>query len=460
MLRVAARRFGTAAYPEGSIFPRLDFNLIKNSADQIQKNADRRQSAVDVAKIVHQWDLFQNKRKEVTALRSKRKSLSSTSIGMQAPSDTESQAVAEEKKEQGRDVKKQMALLETELENAENELYTLAARLPNNTHAAVGDQPITLRQFLSQNDLTFSKEGFTPASHMDIGAAHDLFDFETATNIAGSKFVVFKNEAALLELALVNFTLQKLISKGFTPCLPPDLAQSNLLEGTGFQPRSSNEKQTFEIRDHNLCLIGTSEIPLAAMYRNRIIKPDKEELPIRLCAFSHCFRTEVGHTGAATKGAYRLHQFSKVEMFALSTPAQSDQVFDELVSIQEEIFQELQLHYRVLEMPADDLGHPAARKIDIEAWMPQHAGGSYGEISSASNCTDYQSRRLAIRYKDAALDKNQYVHTLNATGCAVPRLIVAILEQHQQKDGTVKLPTCLTPFMMGATQIPFLPRKR
>lgn len=445
------RRFGSAIYPTGGIFPRLDFEFITKNAQELQANANRRNASVDVQKVVAQWEALQRLRKEVNLLRGRRNTLSWSMIKLGAKEKAEAE-------QEGRELKKRLAILEPEIDLTEHELYVQAAKLPNITHASVGDVPITLRTSSSIEELDFSKQGFTPMSHLEIGSAHDLFDFETATEIAGPRFVIFKHEAALLELALVNFTLQKLVSKGFTPCLTPDLAIPDLVSGTGFQPRSSTEKQTFEIRDHELCLVGTSEIPLAGMYRNKILK--EHDFPLKLAAFSHCFRTEVGHAGQATKGAYRLHQFSKVEMFGLCLPSQSEQMFEELVAVQEELFKDLGLHYRVLEMPAHDLGAPAARKIDIEAWMPQHAGGSFGEISSASNCTDYQSRRLAIRYKDPALGKSQYVHTLNATGCAVPRLIVALLEQHQQQDGTVAIPACLQPFMLGAKQIPFLPRKK
>lgn len=259
----------------------------------------------------------------------------------------------------------------------------------------------------------------------------------------------------MLELALVNYAMQTMVKKGFTPYLPPDLTHTDLLHGTGFQPRSDEHNQSYTVKTSPpLTLIGTSEIPMAGLFRNQILSIS--DIPKRLVAFSHCFRNEAGGLGQATKGIYRVHQFSKVELFAVTAPEDSERMFEELVDAQEELYKGLELHYRVIDVPADDLGHPAHRKIDMEAYMPGHAGGTYGEISSASNCTDYQSRRLNIRFKESQQSRTRFVHTLNATACAIPRLILSIMEQHQQADGTIRIPRALSPFLMGAERIPFI----
>lgn len=258
----------------------------------------------------------------------------------------------------------------------------------------------------------------------------------------------------------VNYAMQKICSKGFDPIITPDLVRSTVLEKCGFQPRGEGT-QVYSVENSELCLTGTAEIPLGGMFMDQILP--EESLPIKVAAYGRCFRTEAGAAGAAGKGLYRVHQFSKVEMFVVCTPEQSEQLHKELIDIEVEMFQELGLHFQVLDMPSCDLGAPAYRKFDIEAWMPGLQ--RYGEVSSASNCTDYQSRRLNIRYRPSEPasegDKNkkkkkaptQFVHTLNGTGCAVPRMIVAILENNQQEDGSIVIPEALRPFMMGRSRI-------
>ena len=297
----------------------------------------------------------------------------------------------------------------------------------------------------------------------------DLVDFEAAAEVSGSKFYYLKNAAAMLELALVNYAMAKCAAKGFTLLTTPDLVRDTAVEKCGFQPRMANT-QVYSIENSDLCLAGTAEIPLGGLYADKIL--EEADLPVRMAAFGHCFRTEAGAAGAATKGLYRVHQFSKVEMFVLATPEQSEAIHEELIELEKEMFDELGLHFKVLDMPSGDLGAPAYRKYDVEAWMP--GLDRYGEISSASNCTDFQARRLNIRYRPgadseaAAAAKGQeggkgkkkkakvptrFVHTLNATACAVPRMIICILENFQQEDGTVDIPAALQPFMGGMAQI-------
>lgn len=279
--------------------------------------------------------------------------------------------------------------------------------------------------------------------------------FFCSTKVSGSKFYYLKNEAVLLEMALVNWTISEVMRRGFTPLTTPEIVRSSVVEKCGFQPRGENT-QVYSVEGSDQCLIGTAEIPVGGIHMDSILT--ESSLPLKYAAFSHCFRTEAGAAGAATRGLYRVHQFSKVEMFILCRPEESDSYHEELIGIEEYLFSSLGFHFKTIDMASGDLGAPAYRKFDVEAWMP--GLGRFGEISSASNCTDYQSRRLGIRYRPEASSTNpkkgkgnlaptQFVHTLNATACAVPRMIVCLLENYQQEDGSIVIPEPLKPFMGG-----------
>ena len=271
----------------------------------------------------------------------------------------------------------------------------------------------------------------------------DLADFEAGASVAGQKFYFLKNEAVLLELALVQFAMQTLLRKGFTPVITPDVARVEVLEGIGFMPRDDAEtRQVYTIADTDLCLVGTAEITLGGMHRNQTL--DAATLPRRYAGLSHCFRTEAGAPGRDTRGLYRVHQFTKVEMFVFCLPEQAEAMHLEILAIEEEIFQALGLAYHVLDTCTGDLGGPAYRKYDLEAWMPGRGEkGEYGEVTSTSNCTDFQARRLDIRTKVAGQKGTQFAYTLNGTAVACTRALVAILENYQNADGSVTVPEVL-----------------
>jgi seryl-tRNA synthetase len=251
----------------------------------------------------------------------------------------------------------------------------------------------------------------------------------------------------LLDLAMQQFAVNELMKRGFTPTITPDLAQDSVLEGIGFNPRGP-ETQIYSIDGSNLSLIGTAEITLGGLYSG--VTLTDEELPIKICGISHCYRTEAGAAGRASRGLYRVHQFTKVEMFAFSLPEQSDALHEELRKIECEIFDAMEIPYRVVDTATGDLGGPAYRKYDLEAWMPGRGeAGEWGEVTSTSNCTDYQARRLNIRYKKAGVKGTNFVHTLNGTAIALSRGLIAILENHQQADRSVAIPECLQPYMGG-----------
>jgi seryl-tRNA synthetase len=249
----------------------------------------------------------------------------------------------------------------------------------------------------------------------------------------------------LLELALQRYAVELLMKEGFTVMTTPDLARDTILEGTGFMPRGP-ETQIYSINDSDLSLIATAEITLGGAYHERIF--DADELPVKLCGISHCFRTEAGAHGRATRGLYRVHQFTKVEMFAFALPEASEAMHDQLLELECRIFDGLGIPYRVIDTASGDLGGPAYRKFDLEAWMPGRGeAGEWGEVTSTSNCTDYQARRLALRYRKPGEKGTRFVHTLNGTAVAISRAIIAILENHQNADGTVTVPEPLVAWM-------------
>jgi seryl-tRNA synthetase len=249
----------------------------------------------------------------------------------------------------------------------------------------------------------------------------------------------------LLDLALQQFALQKLIAAGFTPIITPDLARNTILEGIGFTPRGP-ETQIYSVEGSDLSLIGTAEITLGGMHADEILSEGR--LPLKYAGLSHCFRTEAGAAGRASRGLYRVHQFTKVEMFAFATPESSGALHLEMLRIEEEIFSALGIPYRVMDICSGDLGGPAYRKFDLEAWMPERGeGGEYGEVTSTSDCTDYQARRLNVRCRPADQKGTRFVHTLNGTAVALSRAIIVILENYQRADGLVDVPEVLRPFM-------------
>jgi seryl-tRNA synthetase len=270
---------------------------------------------------------------------------------------------------------------------------------------------------------------------------HNLLDLEGGSRVAGHGFYFLKNEAVLLELALMQYACEKLVREGFTLHSTPDLARDEVLEGTGYNPRGP-ETQIYSIQGTDLSLVATAEITLGGILKDQIL--DGSKLPILVAGISHCFRTEAGAHGRATRGIYRVHQFTKVEMFAFTRADQSEQVHQQIVRIEEELFQGLGIPYHVLDICAGDLGGPAYRKYDLEAWMPgRGTAGEYGEVTSASNCTDYQSRRLGIRYRLPDSKGTHFAHTLNGTAIACTRALIAILENYQQADGSIVVPEVL-----------------
>jgi seryl-tRNA synthetase len=347
--------------------------------------------------------------------------------------------------DEGKRLKSSVADDEERLRRLEAEVTQRLRRIPNLTHpdAPVGQTEDDSRELRKVG--TPRVFDFKPSDHVALGKALDLIDFETAGKVSGTGFYFLKNDAVILELALQQFALRKLIAAGFTPIITPDLARNSILEGIGFTPRGV-ETQVYSVEDTELSLIGTAEITLGGMLADQIL--DEADLPVKYVGLSHCFRTEAGAAGRASRGLYRVHQFTKVEMFAFSTPESSGPIHAEMLAIEEDLFGSLGIPYRVLDICSGDLGGPAYRKFDLEAWMPGRGEhGEFGEVTSTSDCTDYQSRRLNIRYRPTGQKGTRFVHTLNGTAVALSRALIVILENYQRSDGGIDVPEVLRPYV-------------
>lgn len=343
--------------------------------------------------------------------------------------------------ELGKKLREQISQLASVLKNTEAEVDLLQRSIPNMAHpdAPIGDDD-TANTACAYGKTPLPKFDFTPLDHVELAKGLDLIDFEGGARVAGAGFYFLKNEAVLLELALQQYAVSFLMKHGFTPASTPDLAKNEILQGTGYIPRG-NETQIYSIENTDLSLVATAEITLGGLLAGRVV--DAEELPMKFCGTSHCFRTEAGAAGRASRGLYRVHQFTKIEMFAFTLPKDSEAMHNELLSMEREIFDNLGLPYRVVDTATGDLGGPAYRKFDLEAWMPGR--GDYGEVTSTSNCTDYQARRLNARYKNKDEKGTHFLHTLNGTAIAVSRALVAIMENYQRADGSIVVPEVLRP---------------
>ncbi|KAG5543946.1 hypothetical protein RHGRI_016634 [Rhododendron griersonianum] len=428
----------------------IDFKWIRDNKAAVAVNVKNRNSNANLELVLDLYERMLNVQKqEVERLRAERNVVANKMKGKLEPS--ERQKLIEE----GKNLKEGLVTLEEDLLKLTDELQQEAQRIPNMTHPEVpvgGEDCSALRKMIGSP----REFGFPVKDHVQLGKDLDLIEFDAAAEVSGSKFYYLKNEAVLLEMALINWTITEVMRRGFTPLITPEIVRSSVVEKCGFQPRGENT-QVYSIEGSDQCLIGTAEIPVGGIHMDSILT--ESALPLKYVAYSHCFRTEAGAAGTATRGLYRVHQFSKVEMFILCRPEESDSYHEELIGIEEELFSSLGFHFKTLDMASVDLGAPAYRKFDVEAWMP--GLGRFGEISSASNCTDYQSRRLGIRYRPEAssstnpqkgkgnLAPPQFVHTLNATACAVPRMMICLLENYQQEDGSVVVPEPLRPFTGG-----------
>ena len=418
----------------------LDLQFVVENREAVEANCRNRGVPLDLSKLldlagqrrtlIMQGDDLRREQKEVSAQIPK------------APAADKPTLVA-----RGKELRELVQKAEADLVTVEEQLRLEQMQIPNMTHpdAPVGKletESVTAREWGTKRQFDFK-----PKDHVELMASLDMVDLEAGSKVAGHGFYFLKNAGALLELALVNYAVEKLRGEGFDIYTTPDVARDEVLHGTGYMPRGP-ETQIYSLHNTDLSLVATAEITLGGMLRDEIL--DYAKLPLKVGGISHCFRTEAGGHGKATRGIYRVHQFTKVEMFGFTAPdlASSDALHQTIVRIEEEIFQGLEIPYRVLDICTGDLGGPAFRKYDLEAWMPGRGeAGEYGEITSASNCTDFQSRRLGIRTRVPEKKGTQYVHTLNGTAVACTRAMIAIIENHQQADGSIIVPPVLRKWM-------------
>src|SRR3954449_12586310 len=410
----------------------LDLKAIRSDPERIKTALARRGAA-------EQLD-------ELLALDTRRRELLPEVENAQAERKTLSKQIGE-RKQAGEDAEELMATVQglkeriesakAELETVEAKLEELALTLPNLPDP---DAP----EGMTEEDAVVIREvgerpqfDFEPRDHLEIGTELGLIEIEKAAELSGSRFAYLKGDLVLLELALVRFAIETVRGEGHEPVVPPVLVREEALEGTGFLP--GDRDQIYEVPKDELFLTGTSEVGLAGLHADEIL--DAAELPLRYCAFSTCFRREAGAAGRDTRGIFRVHQFDKVEMFSFVAPGASRDEHERLLAIEERILAELEIPYRVVDIPAGDLGSSAARKFDCEAWIPSQE--RYREVTSTSNTTDYQARRLDCRYRPEPEAQPVPVHTLNGTALAVGRTLIALIENGQQPDGSVALPPAL-----------------
>jgi seryl-tRNA synthetase len=409
----------------------IDLRLLRENLDAV-KAAYARGGGVDsLERVVELDEQHRQLLAEIESLRAEH-NRASKAIGIAAADDRP--AAIEEARKLADTIKER----EPELERIQAELQVEAARLPNLPHESVPDG-------LSEDDNVVEREvgehpsfEFEPLDHVSLGERLGIFDSERAVKTSGSRFVYLVGLGAILELALVRYTIDCLVDRGFKPVIPPVLVRAHAMYGTGFLP--AEEHEFYRDPRDELYLTGTSEVALAAMHSDETL--NAESLPLRSAGFSSCFRREAGTYGKETKGLIRVHQFDKVEQFSFTHPDDSWDEFATIRTNQEKILQALEIPYRVLVMCAGDLGASAAKKVDNEAWLP--GANRYLEVTSATNATDYQARRLRVRVKDGGA--TVLAHTLNGTACAVTRMIVALLENHQRADGSVAIPEALRPY--------------
>jgi seryl-tRNA synthetase len=415
----------------------LDRRFILENAELVQKNCQNRNVSVEIDRFVQ----LESKRKATqTKVDQFNRQANEVARSIGKAKDEEER---ERLKDEGRRFRDETAKAQAELERIGEELDRIHRSIPNMSHpdAPVGADDTQNREVF-QGKTPVPQFDFKPLDHVELGEKLDLIDFEAGARVAGHGFYFLKNEAVLLELALQQYAVQTLLGEGFTPMTTPDMARNEVLEGTGYIPRGP-ETQIYSIVNSDLNLVATAEITLGGLLAGEIL--EAEALPIKLCGISHCFRTEAGAGGRASRGLYRVHQFTKVEMFAFTLPEDSEAMLDHLRDMECRLFDGLGIAYRVVDTATGDLGGPAYRKYDLEAWMPGRGG--YGEVTSTSNCTDFQARRLGIRYRVKGEKGTRFIHTLNGTAIAISRALVAILENYQQADGSIVIPAVLRPWV-------------
>jgi len=412
----------------------LDIKQIIKDVEEMKKNVIARNMNADIDNVISLYNILKKKKQDLEHLNSE---INKSSQQFKHADDENKKIIRDETKK----LKVKIANLKTEILEYQKQYQNEMLRIPNFCAQDVPDGRDDVDNVEITKYLEATKFNFKPRNHVELCVDLDIVDFEAGAKVTGPKFYFLKGKGVLLEIALIRYAIDVVLRNGFQIVSTPDLAKDDIIVGSGFTPRGK-ESQIYSIDGMDISLIGTSEITIGGYMANKTIIED--DLPIKFAGLSHCFRTEAGSYGRESKGLYRVHQFSKVEMYQFVTPNKSNEVLEEMRKIEEEIYQSLRIPYRVVNICKGDLGAPAYKKYDIEAWMPGHGEkGGYGEITSVSNCTDFQSRRLNIRFKDKGVGENFFVHTLNGTAIATTRVMLAILENGQREDGSVEIPEVL-----------------
>lgn len=413
----------------------LDIQFIRQNPDRVQKNADQKNIQVDVHKLLELDKKRREMQQQVDELRAKR-----NDIAAQMKSGKPEESLVE----QGRQLKDRSSKMEAELEIIMSEFSELYESVPN---VFADDTPLGGEE----DSVSIKKVGIAEKSdvqdHLSWGESRDMIDFERGAKVAGNKFYYLKGSLVELELACMQLALSLSIKYGFTPMTVPHMVNTKTASGTGYLPRGE-ERQIYKIAGEDLNLIATAEISITGYHADEMLQ--ENDLPVLYAGISPAYRMEAGAYGKHSKGLYRVHQFNKVELYVFCKPEDSEQWHDKLMQLEEELCQALEIPYQVLHIAAGDLGGPAYKKYDIEYWSPVE--GKYRELMSCSNVTDYQARRLNIRYKNSD-GKTIHVHTLNGTAMAYSRTAIALIENHQQTDGVVRIPKALQAYMGGKETI-------
>jgi seryl-tRNA synthetase len=413
----------------------IDIKFLRENPDVVRASQKGRGENVELVDQIIAAD--ERKRAALTDFETLRQEQNVLSKSVGAAKGDEKTALLANAKELADKVK----AADTKRAELEEEAKKLLLQLSNllDTEAPIGGEEdfVTIEHVGTPRD--FTKDGFEPRDHVELGKLLGAIDTERGAKVAGSRSYYLTGVGALLEFALVNYAIQSALKNGFSPVIPPVLVNPAAMEGTGFLGQAA--ENVYRIEKDDVYLVGTSEVPLAAMHMDEILPADK--LPLRYAGYSTCFRREAGTYGKDTRGIIRVHQFDKVEMFTFCRPEDAKEEHKRLLQWEKDFLNAMEIPFRVIDVASGDLGSSAVRKFDIEAWIPTQ--GAYREVTSTSNCTEFQARRLNIRYKDA--DGTKAIATLNGTLVAIPRMIVAILENHQNADGSVNVPAALQPFL-------------
>ena len=413
----------------------IDIKFLRENPDVVRASQKGRGENVDLVDQIIAAD--ERKRAALTEFETLRQEQNVLSKSVGAAKGDEKVALLANAKELADKVK----AADSKRAELEEEVKNLLLQLSNllDPEAPLGGEEdfVTIEHVGTPRD--FAKDGFQPRDHVELGKLLGAIDTERGAKVAGSRSYYLTGVGALLEFALVNYAIQSALKNGFSPVIPPVLVNPAAMEGTGFLGQAA--ENVYRIEKDDVYLVGTSEVPLAAMHMDEILPSEK--LPLRYAGYSSCFRREAGTYGKDTRGIIRVHQFDKVEMFSFCKPEDAKAEHKRLLQWEKDFLIAMEIPFRVIDVASGDLGSSAVRKFDIEAWIPTQ--GAYREVTSTSNCTEFQARRLNIRYKDA--EGTKAIATLNGTLVAIPRMIVAILENHQNADGTVNVPTALQPFL-------------